>query len=309
MRSGGLNKIFEMAKSDERIIFIGSDLGYKVLENFKNELPQQFFMEGISEANIVGMACGLSMMGKIVYINTIATFLTRRCYEQICIDLCLENQKVRLFANGGGLIYGPMGPTHTTLEDISIMMSLPNMAVVVPNDKYQMLKLLEQSKDYEGPIYFRVARDNYPDVTSTKNTVFGEPLLIEDGRDICIISNGFMTQKAINIRKALINEDYSVKIIDLHTLHPLNLESLWQLIKDCKFIVTMEEAFKNGGIYSIILDLLNTNNSNNKITPFYVENKFFELYGEQHEILEQIGLSDISILSKIKDQLSSRVKN
>ena len=103
------------------MVFIGSDLGPGVLENMRVEMPDRFFMEGVSEANIIGMAAGLAMDGFIPYVNTIATFLTRRCFEQISIDLCLHNLSVRLIANGGGLVYAPLGPTHIAIDDVALM--------------------------------------------------------------------------------------------------------------------------------------------------------------------------------------------
>ncbi len=120
MRETCLNMVYELAKQDERILFIGSDLGRGVLKEFKKDYPARFFMEGVSEANIIGMSAGLAMEGQIVYVNTIATFLTRRCYEQVAVDLCLHNVNVRLIASGGGLVYAPLGPTHLAIEDIAI---------------------------------------------------------------------------------------------------------------------------------------------------------------------------------------------
>src|SRR3989338_7130506 len=111
MRQACLDMVYQLAKTDERIFFIGSDLGIGTLQQFKEEMPDRFFMEGISEANIIGMAAGLAVEGKIPYVNTIATFLTRRCFEQIVVDLCLHNANVRLIGNGGGLVYAPLGPT------------------------------------------------------------------------------------------------------------------------------------------------------------------------------------------------------
>ena len=120
MRKTCLNCIYELAIKDERIFFVGSDLGHKTLDNFKEEMPGRFLMEGISEQHVIGMAAGLAMEGKTVYVNTIATFLTRRCFDQIAMDLCLHNVPVRLVGNGGGMVYAPLGPTHMATEDIEI---------------------------------------------------------------------------------------------------------------------------------------------------------------------------------------------
>src|SRR6202166_382145 len=119
MRKACLDAVYELAKTDERIFFIGSDLGVGTLKQFKADMPARYFMEGVSEANLIGMAAGLALEGKIVYANTIATFITRRCFEQVALDLCLHNVRVRLIGNGGGLVYAPLGPTHLAIEDIA----------------------------------------------------------------------------------------------------------------------------------------------------------------------------------------------
>ena len=135
MRKTSLDTVYEMARNDPRVVFIGSDLGAGTLDQFKEEMPERFFMEGVTEQNIIGMAAGLAMEGYIPYVNTIATFITRRCFEQVAVDLCLHNLPVRLIGNGGGLVYAPLGPTHLAVEDMAIMRSLPNMTVVAPVDK------------------------------------------------------------------------------------------------------------------------------------------------------------------------------
>ena len=157
MRKTSLNTIHELAKEDERVIFIGSDLGAGVLDEFKANIPERFFMEGIAEQHIIGMAAGLAMDGFIPYVNTIATFLTRRCFEQIAVDLCLHDLPVRLIANGGGYVYAPLGPTHQAIEDISIMRSLPNMIVIAPCDAVEMKKIINATLDYPHPIYIRLS--------------------------------------------------------------------------------------------------------------------------------------------------------
>ena len=158
MRETCLDQVYELAKQDERIFFIGSDLGVNTLDKFKKEIPGRFFMEGISEQHVVGMASGLALEGKIVYVNTISTFITRRCFEQVAVDVCLHNLNVRLIGNGGGLGYAPLGPTHLEMEDVSIMRAVPNMGGVAPADADEMRRLMPQTVDYPGPIYIRLAK-------------------------------------------------------------------------------------------------------------------------------------------------------
>src|SRR5437773_5061026 len=144
--------VYELAKKDERIVFIGSDLGIGTLDNFRTDMPDRFFMEGVSEANVVGMAAGMALEGRIVYVNTIATFLTRRCFEQVVLDLGLHNVNVRLIANGGGVVYAPLGPTHLAIDDIAILRAVPNMTIVAPCDAEEMKRLMPLTVDHQGPM-------------------------------------------------------------------------------------------------------------------------------------------------------------
>ena len=138
MRPACVNMVFELAKRDPRVAYIGSDLSPDLTERMKAEMPGRAFMEGVSEAHVIGMAAGMAMEGYIPYVHTIATFITRRCYEQVAVDLCLHNLPVRLIGNGGGLVYAPLGPTHLAIEDIAIMRALPNMTVVSVCDADEM---------------------------------------------------------------------------------------------------------------------------------------------------------------------------
>ena len=128
-------------------------------------------MEGVSEQNLVGMAAGMAMEGAIVYLNTIATFLTRRCFEQVAVDLCMHNVNVRLIANGGGVVYAPLGPTHLAIEDIAIMRALPNMTILAPADADEMARLMPATVDHPGPMYIRVAKGHDPIVTTDTGRV------------------------------------------------------------------------------------------------------------------------------------------
>jgi len=158
MRKTCLDMVYELAQEDDRIFFIGSDLGFGTLKDFKENIPERFFMEGVSEANLVGMGCGLAHEGKIVYVNTIATFLSRRCFEQIVLDAGLHKANIRLIANGGGLVYAPLGPTHLAIDDIAILRAIPGMTIVAVADANEMRRFMPQTVDYPGPIYIRLAK-------------------------------------------------------------------------------------------------------------------------------------------------------
>jgi transketolase len=165
MRKRSLDMVHALARRDERVVFIGSDLSPNLLGEMKKEYPLRYYMEGIGEANVIGMAAGMAMEGFIPYVNTIATFITRRCYEQVAVDLCLHDLPVRLIGNGGGFVYAPLGPTHEAIEDIAIMRALPNMTVVSVCDAEEMKRFMDQTLDWPGPIYIRLAKGYDPVVS------------------------------------------------------------------------------------------------------------------------------------------------
>lgn len=205
MRKKWLETIYRLAKTDERIVFIGSDLTNDAkMAEFRKEIPTRFFMEGISEAHLAGMAAGMAMTGKIVFLNTIATFLTRRAFEQNVVDIGLTNANVRLIGNGGGLVYAPLGPTHLAIEDFAIMSAIPNMAVVACADAAEMEKAIEASIDHKGPIYFRVGKGGEAKLPKSENTfVVGKTVRHGGDADVLIVSTGVMTATALAASDAL----------------------------------------------------------------------------------------------------------
>src|SRR3981189_3733991 len=158
MRKRSLDMVHALARRDERVVFIGSDLSPNLLGEMKKEYPQRYYMEGIAEANVIGMSAGMAMEGFIPYVNTIATFITRRCYEQVAVDLCLHGLPVRLIGNGDDLLLPPPGPNHLAIEDVAIMRALPNMMVTAVCDANVMVLLMIATLEWAHPIYIRLAK-------------------------------------------------------------------------------------------------------------------------------------------------------
>src|SRR6202158_4876175 len=208
MRQTCLNMVYDLAKRDKRVLFIGSDLSPGLLGDMKKEMPERWYMEGITEANVIGMAAGFAMEGYIPYVNTIATFITRRCYEQVAVDACLHDLPVRLVGNGGGLVYAPLGPTHLAIEDIAIMRALPNMTVVSVCDAEEMKRLMDQTLDWPGPIYIRLAK-GYDPIVSHPELGFeiGKAIVMREAtgprRRVLIVSTGVATTRALAAADAL----------------------------------------------------------------------------------------------------------
>jgi transketolase len=304
MRQACLKSIFDLAKKNKKIIFIGSDLGSGVMKDFKKKYPERFFMEGVSEQSIVGTAAGLAMEGFLPYVNTIATFLTRRCFEQIIVDLCLHNLPVKLIGNGGGLVYAPLGPTHQAIEDISILRPIPNLAIVAPCDAVEMKKLILGTVNYKSPIYFRLARGGDPIVTSSKESVkFGKASIkIKPGK-ILIVSTGIMTQVALNAAKNINLKFKKNKcgVIHFGTIKPLDMICIKKWFPRVKKIITIEENILDGGFGSMILEIVNQYmpKISAKIIRLGLKNKFINFYGSQEELLNYYKLNEKNLVKKI----------
>lgn len=311
MRKTSLNQVYELASKDERIFFIGSDLGVDTLNQFKKEMPQRFFVEGVAEANLVGMAAGLALEGKIVYINTIATFLTRRCFEQIVLDLGLHQTRVRLLASGGGLVYAPLGPTHLAIDDIAILRAVPNMTIVAPCDADEMLRLMPQTVDYPGPIYIRMAK-GYDPVVSTDDQPcsIGKAIQRGDGKDALIVTTGITLRLGLEARQELKKEGIDTTILHLHTIKPLDRAAVVAHAKDIPVIVSVEEHIINGGLGSAVAEIISEESFDEpkKFKRIGIPDAFAHHYGNQNDLMNTYGISTNNIIKTIKKLRSAYIK-
>jgi len=298
MRKRGLDEIYALARKNKDVIFIGSDLGYQTLDEFKNELPNQFFMEGISEQNLIGMASGLAQEGKIVYVNTIATFLTRRCFDQLAIDTCAGNHNVRLYANGGGVVYAPLGPTHLAVDDIGLMRTLPNMTIIHPSDAEEMSRAIKASESWQGPIYFRLCRGGET-VTSHENIPFeiGKAIELKKPKELVIISNGTMVFRALEVAKKLKAEGITAGVLNVHTVKPLDQKKIKEYILTIPNILTVEEHNVSGGLGSAVAEMIADQLGDSK--PAFKRMGFPDCYpdkyGQQDKMIQHYGLNINSI--------------
>src|SRR5688572_7106192 len=255
MRETCLKEVYRLAKGDKRITFIGSDLGVGTLKEFKEEMPDRFLMEGIAEAHVVGMASGMALEGRIVYVNTISTFLTRRCFEQVVVDACLHNLNVRLIGNGGGVVYAPLGPTHLAIEDLSIFRAVPNMTILAPADADEMRRLMPQTVDWRGPIYIRLAKGYDPIVTDDSVPCrIGKALPIRAGKDVLLVTTGITLKLAKQAAETLQGEGISAGILHMPTVKPLDTEAFFDLAGPVRAIVTIEENTIIGGLGGAIAE-------------------------------------------------------
>jgi transketolase len=296
-----------LAKKDPSVIYLGSDVGAGTLENFQEEMPAQFFVEGIAEAYVIGLAAGLAMSGKKPYVNTIATFLTRRCYDQIAIDVCMGNHDVRLYANGGGLVYAPLGPTHLATDDIALMRALPNMTVIVPTDADEMERAVLASGQHSGPIYFRVARGGDPLVSQSEHKFqIGKAIVLREPKELLLIASGIMVHRALQVADQLKSEGIQVGVLNVHTIKPLDVETLSHYISSTPNVITLEEHSIIGGLGSAVAQLVaeGVRHPQGLFKMMGIPDCFPDKYGRQGDLINYFGLEVDGIIDVSRKMLS-----
>jgi transketolase len=310
MRPNCIDKVFDLAKRDARVVYIGSDLDPPLSRRMQEQMPGRAFMEGVSEQHVVGMAAGLAMEGFIPYVHTIASFITRRCYEQVAVDLCLHNLPVRLIGNGGGLVYAPLGPTHLAIEDIAIMRALPNMTVVSVCDADEMKRFMDQTLDWPGPIYIRLAK-GYDPIVSRPELGFeiGKAIVLRQAAGlrnrVLLVATGVATTRALAAADALAEDGIGCTVMHIHTVKPLDCDRLVQHAQDADLVVTVEEHTILGGLGSAVTDALveNLPGAAPPLKRLGIPDAFAENYGSQDDLMEIYGLQPPQIAQAVRDGL------
>ncbi|MCH9671377.1 MAG: transketolase [Gammaproteobacteria bacterium] len=310
MRKTCVNMVHELAKSDPRVVFIGSDLSPGLLDEMKEEMPERHYMEGVLEQQAIGMAAGMAMDGFMPFVNTIATFITRRCYEQVALDLCLHDLPVRLIANGGGLVYAPLGPTHLAVEDFAIMRALPNMTVTAVSDAEEMKRLMRATLDWPHPIYIRMGKGGDPVVSEEANGFeIGKGIVMRkaggaSGHPL-LISCGVMTGRALKAADLLAEQGIDAEVIHLHTVKPLDEDLILERVEASGSVFTIEEHTVVGGLGSAVLDLLveRTGQVRAKFKKLGLPDKFATNYGGQDDLLSICGLQPEQIAKTVQSTL------
>lgn len=300
MRETCLDEVYRLAKNDDRIYFVGSDLGFETLKEFQQEMPDRFFMEGIAEAHVVGMASGMALEGRIVYVNTISTFLTRRCFEQVVVDVCLHNLNVRLIGNGGGVVYAPLGPTHLAIEDLSIFRAIPNMTIVAPADADEMRRLMPQTVDWPGPIYIRLGKGYDPIVTNDSVPFrIGKALPMREGKDVLLVTTGITLKFAQEAAEILAESGISAAILHMPTVKPLDTEAFFDFARPVRAIITIEENTIIGGLGGAIAELVAEANFDpaKRFKRIGLPDVFPDKYGTQAQLMDHYLVSTDQVVA------------
>ena len=308
MRQTALNTVHELAQGDPRVVFIGSDLGSGTLEKMKVEIPSRFFMEGISEQYLIGMAAGLAKEGFIPYLNTISTFFTRRAFEQIAIDLALHKLPVRILASGGGMVYAPLGPTHTSIEDFALMQAIPGLKVFSPADSNEMKNLLVETLEDPEPIYIRFGKGGETVVTEKySSSIYMPKIFGQKGAEVLICTTGVVLQNALSAQDVLNREGTPVEVWHFPYLGGTSHSIVMNRYQEFRHILVVEEHIPVGGLFTNLLHLFNQEKLDarllNQISlPFHFSHK----YGSQAEHLTVNALDALGISSRLIEIIGNK---
>lgn len=294
MRKESLKKIYELAKIDKNIVFIGSDLGKGSVDFFEKDIPEQFFMEGISESHIVSMSAGLALMGKKVFAHTIAPFFVRRALEQIILDIGCENLDVTLLCSGGGVVYGPLGHSHTMVDDFAILANVPNLKIYAPADSFEMEKILEHFSKTSGPNYIRMGKGNEARIENANFQIEKPTFYSNDNsnKDVLVVTTGVMLHTSLRLQ-----QKFDLAIAHYHFV-PKSINDFPKTFGHYKKIIIIEEHLKFGGLTTRFQAAMCEANLNHmSIHSFNLGDSYIYEYGKQEEIFEILGL-DFESLSR-----------
>jgi len=261
-RSGFGAGLTELGRKNPDVVALCADLtGSLKMNDFQDENPERFFQIGIAEANMIGIAAGMTIGGKIPFTGTFANFSTSRVYDQIRQSVAYSGKNVKICASHAGITLGEDGATHQVLEDIGMMKMLPHMVVINPCDYNQTKAATIAIADYVGPVYLRFGRPKVPNFTSADQKFeIGKALHLKEGNDVTIFATGHLVWEALEAAKTLESEGISAEVINLHTIKPLDNEAILKAVKKTKCVVTAEEHMLNGGLGDSIAQLLSRKN-------------------------------------------------
>ncbi len=302
MRNLFQKHITNLARTNKDIILLSGDIGNRMFDDFKEVAPGRFINCGIAEASMMSIAAGLAMSGLRPVVYTIAPFVTARCFEQAKISVGYHEANVLIIGTGSGLSYSELGATHHSLEDISIMSSIPNMRVLAPSDPNELKFLIEEALKIEGPTYIRIGKKGEPVVTNhIKKINIGKANLIKDGRDFLILAIGPIINEALEAATKIESEtNLKISVASINSVKPMDYEFLEKMInKEFKAWITLEEHGFEGGIGSKINNWLFKNEKNIQVSNLNTPNNFIHILGKQGYVRKKLGIDSIAIYKKI----------
>ncbi|MBQ7668290.1 MAG: transketolase family protein [Clostridia bacterium] len=290
-------------RQNKNIVVLDADVAKATkTEIFKKEFPDRFFDMGIAEADMIGTAAGLATCGKTVFASSFAIFAVGRAFEQIRNSVAYPNLNVKVAATHSGISVGEDGATHQAIEDIALMRAVPNIKIIVPCDQYETKWAVKTAIETDGPFYIRLGRCDVPDVYSeTESFTFGKGKTLVEGNDITIVATGMMVSRAVDAANALKNEGISARVIDMHTIKPIDEDILVKAATETKKIFTVEEHNILGGLGGAACEVV-AEKCPTKVIRIGVNDEFGQS-GKAEELLKLYGLDVDGIVGKVKENL------
>ena len=293
--------------SDPRVVVLDADLSKSTkTEVFKKKYPERFLNMGIAEGNMMAVAAGIASCGKVVFASTFAIFASERACEQVRNSICYPNLNVKIGATHAGITVGEDGASHQVIEDIAIMRSIPNMVVISPADAVEARLAVKAAIEYEGPVYLRLGRLSVPVIYDENTYKFelGKGVTVRDGNDAAIIATGFMVHAAIEAADILKKEGINVRVIDIHTIKPIDKELIIKAARETGAIVTAEEHTVMGGLGGAVTEVVSENYPV-PVKLVVVQDKFGKS-GKPDKLIEMYGLTASNIVEKVKEAIKMK---
>lgn len=297
------NTLVELGRVNQNIVVLDADLsGSTKTKLFAQAYPDRFFNFGVAEQNMMATAAGLASCGKVVFASTFAMFATGRAWDQVRNTVCYNNFNIKIVATHAGLTVGEDGASHQAIEDISIMRSIPNLKIIVPCDGPETKHAVIAAFQNPGPFYIRLGRAKVPTFSDKKPFELGKSYMIREGNDVSIFACGIMVAEAVKAQEALKKEGVSARVINMHTIRPLDKQMIINCAKETKGIVVCEEHSVVGGLASAIDEVI-CENMPTKVIRVGIKNRFGQS-GSPAELLREYNLTDADIVTAVKKILS-----
>lgn len=301
MRTAYLDTLYELAQNDKRVYALISDNGAIVYDKYRRDLPEQYLNLGISEANMIGMAAGMASCGKIPFAYTIGAFLAYRAFEFIRNDVCLQNQNVKIVGTGAGQVYSALGPTHHSTEDLGGLRALPNLTILCPASPMEVRKATKAAYEHEGPVYLRLGTNREPEIYEGDYAFqIGKAVTLRDGKDITLIGTGSILKDVLDAAEQLQGEGIHARVIDMHTIKPLDKDAVIKAVEETGRIVTVEDHNVIGGLGSAVAEVVAEYDGKVKLKRIGLH-VFSDGYGTYQQVKEQNGIGKDKIINFVKE--------
>lgn len=300
MRTAYLETLYSLAERDKNVYAVISDNGAIVYDKYRQDFPDQFINAGISEANMVAMAAGMAERGKIPFAYTIGSFLAYRAYEFILNDVCLMNKNVKMVGIGAGCSYGLLGSSHHTIFDLAVLRTIPNLTLFSPASPMEVSKVVSEAYKISGPVYIRLGTNREKEIYNHDYTFqVGKGIELRAGNDLTIISTGSILSDVLDIADEFGDFGASIRVINIHTITPLDREIIIKAIEETGKIITVEDHSVIGGLGSAIAEIVSEFGAHVSFERIGL-NSFSYGYGTYEEVKEMNGIGKTAIKQIIK---------